>query len=471
MDKQTNHIDQLIREKFENFAPAPPAHVWEGVQSGIVGQPSSVFASTRFKVAAAAVVLLLVSLGLWWMMPDGSADLHEYDGVEEVIVDSSDENNRDDLNSEPSALETDTENTKDKEQSESAFANVDKTAFAGGTDGPAVDETETEEGNAGIDNSSGSMADEPTEIYAESGVEQANNYQQKSTEGTTDISTIDIDYTQPEATMLLSPIAGLNMPLQTETNTSIINEPPEVTALPGFKPKAKTNKWAQGAYFSADIMFTDFDSVELLPAYAVNYEPSYFINDNLFLRFGVGVSYQRERGFAKLDYISNEKIGTYEQVYEITFDSVGDEIVPTYHTKTTDVWDTVRHIQVSEVTNKYLYIQTPLLFGYHKKETKFNWYFYGGPALNLMISKWIEEPQEDVEMIEIVDLQNNLPERSPYYVQLWVGAGIEYKIGNQLALAIEPNYRYSFNHVYKNDQYKTGLSSFSLRFGLVFTVK
>jgi opacity protein-like surface antigen len=68
-------------------------------------------------------------------------------------------------------------------------------------------------------------------------------------------------------------------------------------------------------------------------------------------------------------------------------------------------------------------------------------------------------------------VENRLPERSPYYFQMWFGAGIEYKFARQFALALEPNYRYYFNQVYEDEQYQRGLSSFSLRVGIVYKVK
>ena len=189
------------------------------------------------------------------------------------------------------------------------------------------------------------------------------------------------------------------------------------------------------------------------------------------MRFGAGLSYARERGFAKLDYVSNEVVGSYEDVYDVTFDTIGGSVVPTFHTKTTEVWDSVRHIQVNEVTNKYLYLQTPLLFGYTNQSKKFNWFIYGGPALSVVVGKWIEKPEDEIGNADIVNLENNLPNRSPFYMQLWLGAGIEYKVGKQLSLALEPNYRYHFSQIYDDPAFNTALSGFALRLGVTFTIK
>ena len=450
-----NHMDQLVREKFEHFTPTPPEHVWTGIQKGIaVNSTPTFFGTYKTRITFAAAILLLAAFGLWWMLPVENEFEGDYSAAEVNTTQASDDNT--------------SENITDPEwESEVVVAET-------GQDIEQETKTDfTTENNAGIKT-------EPKSSIVVSEIDYSNNpasVSSKETISSGQISQINKLAEGPNEesvktnTTNVSTIAAMDIALQDETNASIINQPPITPNLPDLNPVTKNNKWGHGIYFTSEIMLNDLDSVQLLPSYALNYEPSYHFNEHWFIRFGIGTSYQRERGFARLDYISNDKIGTYEEVYDVTFDSIAGEVVPTYHTKTTDVWDSVRHLQVTEVTNRYVYVQTPLLFGYYKKERKFNWFVYGGPAFNVMVSKWVEEPQENLDLIEIVDLQNNLPERSPYYMQLWLGAGIEYKIGKQLAIALEPNYRYYFNHVYKDDKYKTALSSFSLRFGVVFTVK
>ena len=86
-----------------------------------------------------------------------------------------------------------------------------------------------------------------------------------------------------------------------------------------------------------------------------------------------------------------------------------------------------------------------------------------------MISKQIEEPLADINAVDINNLQNELPERSPYYFQLWLGAGVEYKAGRNLGISLEPNYRYYFNNVFKTAPYSN--SGLSIRIGLVYTIQ
>jgi hypothetical protein len=186
------------------------------------------------------------------------------------------------------------------------------------------------------------------------------------------------------------------------------------------------------------------------------------------MRFGIGVSYARDRGFAKVDFVSNDYIGTYDSVVEVTFEEINNEFFPVYHTKEVEIWDSIRHLAITEITNEYYNIQLPLMFGYHNSTRNFKWYFYGGPAMNISISKQIDDPKTNIEYIEIINLENRLPQRTDYSLQLWIGAGIDFRIGQKFSLAIEPNYRYYFKPVYQENNYKTALSGLGIRFGLIY---
>lgn len=465
MDNQLQNIEQTIRDKFENFAPTPPTKIWEGVQLGIAAQAKpTFFAAYGKQLAVAASVLLVAAIGLWWFMPNTTG----IEGKTEI--------------SDISIIEQANENT---EQSETIIEPATEKGFTE----PAENKKEASviAGNELQDKKNTVKQDE---LYTDK-TDQTQNTKKDNTglkedqdmglmvilnDGQSEKDLVVDNQTDPESSEInstsISYLASVGIALENETDVIETNNRSEATEIVfENSEKPKSSNWTSGIYITPEFILNDFDSVQLLPTYSLSYEPTYHFNNHFFMRFGVGMTYARDRGFAKVDYLSNDVVGTYEDVYDITFDSIDGVLIPTYYTKTTDIWDTVRHLQVTEVTNKYLYLQTPVLFGYYKKNTRFNWYFYGGPAINILVSKQIEEPQKELEGIDIIDLENNLPERSPYFMQLWVGAGIEYKVGKQVAIAFEPNYRYYFNNLYKDDSYKSGLSGFSLRFGVVFTMK
>jgi hypothetical protein len=255
--------------------------------------------------------------------------------------------------------------------------------------------------------------------------------------------------------------------LQQSNNTEKFGE--KAIGSPKTKQHPKSHNWSSFIGISPEFVVTPFDSITVLNSYALNYEPIYFINKHLFVRFGIGVTSAHDRGFAKLDYISNDLMGTYNDVYNVTFDSIDGQVVPTYFTKTVEVWDSIRHLSVSEVTNRYVYVQVPVLIGYYhqSKNSGLNWYFYGGPALNVQVGKAIDTPHPAEKDIEIIRFQNKLPERSTTYFQLWLGAGVEYKVSDQFSVAIEPGYRYYLNSIYNQQEYNKPISAFTLRVGTI----
>jgi opacity protein-like surface antigen len=445
LESQPNNIDNAIRQKFDNFAPPPPEHIWEGVAAGIATPTKPLVTITLLRgVGIAATVLLLISLGFWWFLPTD----------DEVVITGSTEE----------TIAADNQQTPEETIMEENQAVSTDAALLPADDKIAASDILEQESSQQQDAS-----------------DLVSNTKQQAVVAAQVAVAVEDDPEETEADMTFGDKTGhATFYGMAPYGAEIENDLPRVTlskavfdpvlAADAMKPEP-VKGWSHGIYFTPEAMLNDFDSVTILPSYSLNYEPSYHFNKHLFMRFGIGVQYTRDRGFANVDFTRNEVVGNYEDVYEVTFDSIDGAVIPTYHTQTVDIWDSVRHIQVSELTNNYLYVQVPLLLGYHNKNNRVNWFFYGGPAINMMVSKSIDEPTAGLENASISMVENRLPERSPYYFQMWFGAGIEYKFADQLALALEPNYRYYFDHVYEDEQYQRGLSSFSLRVGIVYKVK
>lgn len=450
----------MFKQKFENFAVTPPEKVWNGVQAGIETPIAPLFIVQYWKAITAAVVVLgLVVAGILIFKP----------GTNQQSIDSE--------NAEPAMIsDSGVRNASQEEQDDL------KQELHQGDITPVNNEIETTEpakaaNPVSTSDRTSSARTTLNNIDKNKGDNQPVNSNYRNTGSQIKIAGIESQgFKQEEQNLeMIHPVFAADLSVYSVISNDLPQLiMPSITESSFVEPDIRNSKggWSIGMYFSPEMMLNNFDSIEMLTNYSINIEPTYFINDHLFVRFGLGASYSRDQGFANLDYLSNDLLGTYDHVYDITFDSIDGEVVPTYHTKTVEVWDTVRHLEISSLTNKYMYIQTPLLFGYYNTSNNFNWYFYGGPAFNLMVSKQIEKPLDEVEFIEVLDLNNKLPERSPYYFQLWVGAGIEYKVSNRMGISFEPNYRYYFNNVFEESPYSnTGLSGFSLRFGLIYTIQ
>ena len=95
----------------------------------------------------------------------------------------------------------------------------------------------------------------------------------------------------------------------------------------------------------------------------------------------------------------------------------------------------------------------------------------GGPTFNVKIASWIDNPKPEDKDAEIINLHNNLPVRSNSYLQLWIGAGLEYKLNKKMSFTVEPIYKYYFKSIYNDSYISTPSMGITLRVGLVYKIK
>lgn len=446
MDSNQAHIDQIIKEKLDQFMPLPPEHVWAGIEQGLVDEKQPLFIFLYGKQLIAATALIFIALMLWYFIP-----VNNIDQVGEIeMIDETEQS------------ETGSIVFPDDEQ-ESQEINTKKNSTGNIPVNEIVDEpieTSTTEINQ-KEASLGIAAGNSLNNYSQEQVELNKSRQHQLTY----ISNKKVTALKISGDWYPDSEDAIDNSVNLKNRKSI---PIEASSAGEGEMQGFNNYWNIGLYFTPEMMLNNIDSVTFMNIYSLNIEPSWYFNKHWFMRFGAGVSYVRDRGFAKVDYLSNDYIGTYDSVTSITYDTVGSELFRVYHTKEVEVWDSIRHLAISEMTNTYYYIQVPMLFGYHNSTNKFKWYFYGGPAVNISIIEQIEDPGTGIEFIEIVQLENKLPQRINYSLQLWVGAGIDFRVGRRFSLAFEPNYRYYFKPIYKENNYKTALSGLGLRFGLVY---
>ena len=74
----------------------------------------------------------------------------------------------------------------------------------------------------------------------------------------------------------------MSVALQNQTGQSANYNTSDPPVFPAQNSMAKSSKWSQGVYFTPEYMLTNFDSVELLPAYSLNYEPTYHISNHFY---------------------------------------------------------------------------------------------------------------------------------------------------------------------------------------------
>lgn len=457
MDNNSN-IDNILRDKFESFAPTPPSRVWNGIEKGIAAPTSNAIFTTQRVVAASLLILAVIISSIYVTKPEifYTSDItdnpyendiksnNNYTTTTTILEESNSVSEKD-------LSETNTTNTEIK----STKTNTKRTTKNQQTIQPIVNSTLIVKNNEVKDNST-SVVSEESSIHAKI-------YSLNSNSNT--FNTLELR----QSSVLDNELANNNI---IKRKDNVVYPVPNINNNNSEK-KIHNSRWEIGYYISPELTVSNIDSVEILNSFSFNVEPQYYINNNWFIRSGLGLSYVRDRGFAKINYLLEEYMGSYDDVYNITFDTISGNVVPTYHTKTIEVWDSVRHISVSNVTNKYLYLQVPLLFGYNSRSEKsqLNWYVFGGPAINFQVGNWVEDPKPEEKDADIIELENNLPIRSKNYFQLWAGAGINYEINNNLSITAEPSYRYYLDNIYQNSGNKGATSGFTLRVGLIYKMK
>lgn len=459
MDTNNKHIDKLIKEKFDAFTPLPPNHIWAGIEKSVSVGPSTNFLWNRRTIAASAILLLalIASIILFNPILEGTPDSKSLQNTTEEIITKISDNNEITSNSEIVNEVTPGSEIVNKVSDNNNISD----AIITETKKPLSNEKQLSGTN--IINSSELNIKQPTinNTNKANSVTEQNTQYRDNNDWPGIIKMKKSVFVHPEI------YSNKYKPDYRNYTRSISDE-----LLIDPKSDISNSRWKIGYYISPELSISDFDSVQILNSYTLSAEPSYFFNDNWFVRFGTGFSFVRDRGFAKIRYLANEYMGSYDDVYDITFDTVSGDIVPVFHTKTVEVWDSVQHITVSEVTNKYIYMQIPVLFGYYHKKpgSEIGWYLMGGPAFNFKVGSWIDDPKLEEKNASIIELQNNLPIRSNNYFQLWFGAGLEYEVNKKLSIAVEPGYRYYFKSIYSNPNSVTS-SGFTLRVGLVYNLK
>ncbi len=408
MENKEKNINEVLRNKFLDYQVTPPPAVWENIEKEL--NTSTIF-NTR-NIIFAAIALLLIALPITYFSLDNSTN----DKQKKLqTVQNSDTNKTSDYNkkSVEKATNTDstTNNISDYEQELESDQNNNESA-----------ETETEliVSTSEVKSTNSSTNNEIVEVRNIKEIKQNTAVEKEDTN--LNIITLEEGFVvEKENPDLINALASIALQtedvdisdLPLENNDEIVNKLTDI--------QKKTTFWEYSILASPEFSLNSMDSVSIMSSYSLGIEPMKYLNNHWFIRSGINISYNGDKGFAKIDYMSNDMMGTYDDVVNVTFDSLGGKLITIYHTKTVEVWDSIRHLVVSEITNKYLYANIPALIGYKNKIGKLNWYVYAGPVVGLQIAKWIDKPMSNTENISIIELDNKLPLRSTINYQLWIG--------------------------------------------------
>lgn len=208
------------------------------------------------------------------------------------------------------------------------------------------------------------------------------------------------------------------------------------------------NNWAFGVYATPEMMYGHSQTTGGNPSYSADFAVMYKFN-NYFLQSGFSFGSSDDNSNANINYMQTEFMGTYNDVYDVTFDTTGGGTPQAvYHTQEVEVYDTTEHFTTTVYTNSYSYLSLPLLMGYQQQITgKFSYSLKGGP----MVSFMLEESSDFAFNNENAHIQaiHNMPAgRVTTNWQALISLGLQYRIHKQIHFAVEPRMKYYFNPVY-----------------------
>jgi hypothetical protein len=450
LNNNQQNIDRIIKEKFENFSPQPPGFIWDNIEANLNEKPA-VFGTAKVRNIIIFAVSAIVIILLGWLLLGNKYFSHKNDltnGVVSVESPAISGNSTNITAEGTNGIETEEPNENNKPEIAKTVSyreNVDEKTLVS-------DEKRPEQSN--FENSGN------TSENSNSGKRQFNYTASKG-----------FEFKVPTNTNNGNFVPTLGALLYSGKKISICETPrllmPAANASNGSS-KSRGNaisKWKAGVFISPEFALTTLDSLEVLHSYTLGVDMQYSLSKNTFLRFGLGTTYSRDRGFTAIEFKRWDYIGSYNDVYEVTFDTSSGVPVPTYHTHKVDVYDSIQHFDVSETTNRYLYMQFPVMLGYNiETKGRFNWYVYGGPVINALVYKEKSTPELDKNST-FLNYNTDLYERDNLIYQFRLGMGFEFDLTSKFSFTFEPDYIYYFNPVFKNYYEKQPLSTLSLRLG------
>lgn len=437
MAEDFNHIDQIIRQKFENFEPEPPLQVWENIKAGISKTPPPPPSTGILLPIIVAVSLLIFMGGLFHHFYTDSSQIGPDSQMNGVNIQTAS------LGSTGSTATTDHTLQEEFYQSPS-----DINQALAATDAP--DEPEV-------------TAIPVRKPFEQNTTGDKKKKTAKSENKTTDATKVRTGQWKPG---LVQAVKSGELSYGDAMKYDLTMR--DLRKFSDYQEysKKKLIDWSIGLYFNPEVTSCQDESVNNTINYNLSILPGLNFN-RFFIQTGLNARFTHDKGNMAVDY--NRFLGTYEDVYLVTFDSTENGIIPTYYTNTVEVYDTISHYVVSETKANYTYLEVPVLFGYRYNFGKFSLFAKAGPAASFLIVKDIPEAGSPEDNARIINVDYQIPLRSTINWQLMMGAGFGYQLADKISFSLEPTFRFALKPEY---DLQTGTNaktrSFGVRAGLIY---
>jgi hypothetical protein len=444
MNKVYKNIDELVQDKFEKFEVTPPESVWKNINHKLHGDnhgnsflKDGITSITIFIITTTFLTGLLVSDSV---MRKGSGKTNN-DFTEKLIQKTAIQN----IDQNTLVISGEKSNTRSASYKDINNSKSDLT-------------------KSKIEQSSVVPEESPVRFEITGKPSTAANMLAKSS--ITEEMDKEDNYNEGIDDNLLAVNEPLtSMPAQTTRND--IEEMNAGSSVPELKNDyGKKSSLLFGLYFTPEIIVYPSDDKLINKSYSIDIAWTYRFSD-YFIQSGLGLSRVTDDGNCRIDY--NSFLGSYEDVYNVTFDSTGNGIIPVYHTETVNVYDTITNYNIMPSKREFVYLQVPLLLGYGREFNKFGWHVKGGPSFSLLVHENIPDMGLTNEKHKIVEISNDLPNKIKTNWQFIISAGLDYRFSDHISLSVEPIFRYFINSGYETGNLTTQHPySYGVRCGLLF---
>ena len=436
------HIDELIRRKFEGFEPVPPESVWEKVRAGIgPDSPPPRSGNISLPILTGLVILFgLVSL-LWLVNRMESAIPLEIantpalsDDVSQFLAPEDDM-----LMADAAYLHMQHHALQENDDQTGRILTASSIPVRKPFEGYSTPSTLTDE-------TPGTSA---TANLKPAAKENGNRFERFTAEGwRIQGKGLQGDIRVAEAYDALM-----------DRKDSWNREDEEYVAP--TKPS-----WSVGLFFNPDITFYPSDDISNGLSYSLQILPRVRFN-HFYLQSGLGLRIGGDRGDYQVNY--NKYLGSYEHVDDVTFDTTGSVIVPIYHTHTEEVYDTIPYYSISETRVTYAYLDVPLLLGREWSFNRVSLFLHAGPSVSILLGRSSAQADYPDEQIRILNESQQILARQQINWQVMAGAGFSYSFNDNVSLSLEPTFRYYLTKDFENDQLNSRHPySFGVRAGFIF---
>ena len=407
MNKNTKHIDEVFQQRFQSFEVTPPEQVWEQIKINLPSNNSGTLFSNPVSLASIAAILLIalfMGVNLFKQPTVTTKKVSQKAPVEQKS----------------SVAGTDVQDETKNDQ-------------------PKLDNNKETENNSTIPNPENNKKD----IVKGPKTTFGKTFKETDNRDKTQLINLQANNTQKIPNDFSYSLAKGNYPKHFLNPNGISND--------YYKRKPE---WQLGVYLTPEIMFYPDDNIQNQSGYHFDLSISYQFSD-FFIESGLGLNFAKDVG----DYQYEKYLGSYEDVYYVTFDTSTGGPIPTYHTNTVEVFDTTETYRPT--TNRYTYLEVPILFGFKKQVNRFTYFVKAGPSFAFMIHKNIPEDGSKDKFAR--------PYRKNTNTQIILGAGVSYRIHKNFSLSAEPTLRYYINSAYERRFIKSNHNySVGFRAGLIY---